>query len=184
MHRVTRSPHPVGMGPCPSRPSGASRAGAIRSLYPPARHSPPPRPSDRVSQLPLPPPRLPFANSELSGAQDRAHRNIKEPKRRRCSESAHMQDEGASHTGMFRISDVRSDRLSLCMFQTKRNVGGTRNQATGHFVLSVQSELLKGNRCVARADKLTVKPSSILTLSINVGLKEILRSKQKMKAPI
>lgn len=51
-------------------------------------------------------------------------------------------------------------------------------RATSHFVLSVQSKLLKGNRCVARADKLENKPSSILPLSINVGLKEISRSKQ------
>lgn len=56
--------------------------------------------------------------------------------------------------------------------------GEQRNQATSHFVLSVQSKLLKRNRCVARADKLMQKPSSILPLSINVGLKEISRSKQ------
>lgn len=40
------------------------------------------------------------------------------------------------------------------------------------------SRLLKTNRFVARADKLTEKPSSILPLSINVGMKEISRSKQ------
>lgn len=85
----------------------------------------------------------------------------------------------AEQTGMFRISDVRSDRLSLCRLETKRNVGGKRNQATSHFVLSVQSKLLKRNRCVARAGKLMLQPSSILPLSINVGLKEISRSKQR-----
>lgn len=60
----------------------------------------------------------------------------------------------AEQTGMFRISDVRFDRLSLCVFETKRNVGGMRNKATSHFVLSVQSKLLKRNSCGARADKL------------------------------
>lgn len=35
------------------------------------------------------------------------------------------------------------------------------------------AKVLKANRCVAKADKLLLKPSSIRLLSINVALKEI-----------
>ncbi|TNN72407.1 hypothetical protein EYF80_017333 [Liparis tanakae] len=84
MHRVTRSPHPAPPGhlvPLEQAPFGHCtrlQDTALPRGLQTEFHS-------YRSHL--------VANSELSGAQDRAYGNIKEPKRCSCSESAHMQDE-------------------------------------------------------------------------------------------
>lgn len=67
MHRVTQGPL-TPLAWAPAWPSGASRAGASHSSHPPAR-LPARQPSAETfrppSQLPLPPPHLPIANTYL-----------------------------------------------------------------------------------------------------------------------
>lgn len=80
---------------------------------------------------------------------------------------------------MLRISDVRLDRLSLSLISTKRNVRGTaqpRQPGTLSCLFGAISprgiDVSPGQKSFCRA------PSSVLRLSINVGLKEISGSKQ------
>lgn len=132
------------------------------------------QPSTEASQLPLPTPHLPSANSELSPAQDGAPGALRgqQAGAAQTQFTCTVGSQSASHlaltdqTGMFSVSYVCLDVLSVCLFQTKRDVSEMHNQATSHCLICSR-KLLKRRRRVTTADKLMLEPSSIPALSIN-----------------
>lgn len=150
MHRVTQGPL-TPLAWAPAWPSGASRAGASHSSHPPACKTALCWDLQTGFTAPASTSSPPY-RQQLSAAQDQAHGTWKH----QCAVAVQNHDLGAgAEQAMFRISHVRLNRLSLCLFETKRNVRGKRSQATSHFVLC----LFKAN-CWRGIDVLPVQACS------------------------